>query len=268
MRRRRLDLERLTFSRGLLIALGSLMFGAALGWTQPPAWIIVFVGLVGVLFLLRGLRTLETPSPCGNPRVRLERLKGRAKHLEHELENFDKRREAVRCETFNDKVDGRRETHAEAMRALFWAFGAYFSASYTYEDHCTSHHGRRQRRLLKRLEAVYNALGLDPGGDTDEPLKSGQLHIIAQRSTKQWGEAEADFLSEADFDIELKENPAFGAYFDPIRFLLMRAADDDGAEARARLKKAEEAVRAVKVLLEGMLPGPLTKLKRLSLRLP
>jgi hypothetical protein len=146
------------------------------------------------------------------------------------------------------------------MRALVWAFGAYFSASYAYEDHCTSHHGRRQRKLLKRLEAVYNALGLNPEGDGDEPLRSEQLHIIAQRSTKRWGEAEAHFLSVADFDIELKEKPAFGAYFDPIKILLMKAANEEGAKARVRLRKTEEAVRAVRVLLDDMLSGPLTRL--------
>jgi hypothetical protein len=179
------------------------------------------------------------PDPCGNPKVRLKKIKNSAKHLGHELHHFGNRWPAVTNKDFDGKLpDRRHETHAHAMQALQWAFAYYFSASCTYEYQCSSHHGRRQERLLKQLEKVYNALGLDPGDDTDFTVESGQLHTIGQRSTKRWGEPEADPISEADFGAELSQNPSLDESLEPIRTLMLTAAPE--TDARARLKKAEK----------------------------
>ena len=222
-------------------------FVTYLAWYGAGAIFVIATVVLSIAIYKRreATESLETPHPCGEPRVRLKKLKNSAKHLKWELEHFDNRWPAVENEDFDGELpDGRQETHAEAMQALQWAFAFYFSASWTYENKCQSHHGRRQRRLLKRLEAVYNALGLNPGSNMDAPLNSGQLHIIGERSTKRWGEPEAEPVSEADFGAELIENQELTDCLEPVRRLLLTAAP--GTDAHSRLKEAEKAVNRVK----------------------
>ncbi|HMJ39098.1 MAG TPA: hypothetical protein VK606_06055, partial [Verrucomicrobiae bacterium] len=244
-------------SEALAAACWVVAVAIAAGLFLPLTTFLAVVGVAVGLWIAYIVRLVQSPpkaatksispvpDPCGDPRVRLKKLKSSAKHLGHELEHFDNRWPAVKNKDFDGKLpDRRHETHAEAMQALQWAFAFYFSASRTYEYQCSSHHGRRQERLLKQLEKVYNALGLYPGDDTDFPLKSGWLHTIGERSTKRWGEPEADPISEADFGAELTNNPSLAESLEPVRTLLFRAAP--GTDARARLKKAERAVKRVK----------------------
>jgi hypothetical protein len=239
------------------VALGAAILQAELrAESQSEFWITASVAIAALGLLLLGATVIEhfrhrhdseegTANPCGDPKVRLNRIKGKAKHLEHELAHFHNWWPAVESDGFDGELpDGRPATHAKAMQALLWAFGSYFSASYTYEDHCTGYHGRRQRKLLKRLDAVYNALGLNPDGDTDVPLDSGLLHTIGQQSTKRWEEAEARPMSEADFAAELNGNPSFAGHFALLGKLLMAAGP--GTPALSRLEKTQEAVKHVK----------------------
>jgi hypothetical protein len=105
---RRIDLKRLTFSRGLLIGLGTVLLGAALGWIEPPAVWVGLVGVGGFLMFLLGLRTLEVPDPCGDPEVRLRLLAKSAHQLAHNLAHFSNWWPAVKDESFDGMLpDGR-----------------------------------------------------------------------------------------------------------------------------------------------------------------
>jgi hypothetical protein len=239
---RRLDPKRLTFSRGLLIALGTLLSGTALGWAQPPAWVIVLVGAIGLLLILAGLRTLETPDPCGDPKVRLSRLAQGAKALAHNLAHFDNWWPAVEDEGFNDRLpDGRPTTHAEAMQTLLYGFAQFFSAAYTYQEQC------RRHRPLESVRDAYKALGDDPAGPTDYSLMSSQLHVVGVRSTSGWGTVDARPIQLADFKVDIENDPRFVEDFKALRRLLLAAAP--GTEARARLEAVEESARGVEMAL-------------------
>ena len=235
---RQLDISRLTLSRGLLIAVGTLLCGAALGWAHPPALVIGLVGVAGALLLFRGLRTLETPDPCGDPKVRLSLLAQGAHQLAHNLEHFDNWWEAVRSEDFDGKLpDGRPTTHPFAMQTLLYGFAQFFSAAYTYQEHC------RGRPPLDSVKQVYKALGDNPGGDTDYSLMSNELHAVGRLSTTGWGTAEARPIQFADFKIDIENDPRFVEDFKALRRLLRMAAP--GTEARARLEAVEMSARGV-----------------------
>lgn len=235
---RRLDIERLTLSRGLLIALGTLLLGAALGWITPPAGVIVAVGFVGFGLVLAGLRTLEVPNPCGDPKVRLSRLAQGAKALAHNLAHFDNWWPAIEDDRFDGRLpDGRPTTHAEAVQTLLHNFAEFFSAALTYQEQCRGH------RPLEAVQAVYGALGDDPAGPTDYSLMSSQLHVVGVRSTAEWGSVEARPIQLADFRIEFENDPRFAEDFKALGRLLRAAAP--GTEARTRLEAVEESARGV-----------------------
>jgi hypothetical protein len=234
----RLDLKRLTFSRGLLIAVGTLLSGAALGWARPPVWVILLVGVTGLLLLLAGLRTLETPSSCGDPEERLRRIAQHAHSLAHNLANFENWWPAVEDEGFDGRLsDGRHTTHALAMQTLLFMFGQFFSAAYTFQVQCPKH------GPLECVREVYNALGDNPAGLTDYSLMSSQLHVIGVRSTVGWGTVDARPVQLADFKFDVDNDPRFVEDFKPLRRFLRVAAPD--TEARARLGEVEKSVKRV-----------------------
>jgi hypothetical protein len=249
MRRfRRLDVKRLTFSRGLLIAGGTLLIGAALGWIQPPPLCIVAVGIIGLGMFLAGLRKLETPDPCGDPKVRLSQLIASATELANTLAHFDNWWAAVLAdEDFNDMLpDGRLTTHDWAMDTLLHMFAQFFSAAWTYQANCHKHRDRAE--VIEWVDEVYEALTDDPGGPTDPTLMSPYLHTIAVRCTERWGDAEARPFQLAEFKDKMDDNPRFARDFKPLSKFLLEARPR--TKTRARLKETEQAVERVKERLE------------------
>jgi hypothetical protein len=240
--RRQLDFKRLTVSRGLYIAGGTLLIGAALGWVQPPPLLIVIVALLGVVLLLYGLRQIEAPAPCGNPAERRERIQTHAGHLKRELDNFEIWLPALKDQNFKGKLPGgaQRSTHAKAMQALLYVFAKFFSVVRIYEIQCRA---KPEETLMKRVREVYDALGLGGGGDTDELIDSMELHAIGEGSTKFWGDVEAQPRTELELRAAIKTDPVLDESFEQLR-LLLRAAGP-GTEARLRLQKTADALGRV-----------------------
>jgi hypothetical protein len=185
------------------------------------------------------------PDPCGDPEVRRNRIRDHAKHLNWELEHFDDWWPAIENKSFDGKLPGgaMRTTHAEAMQMLLFVFAKFFSAVRTYEVQCPRQ-ARPRKRLMKRVREVYDALGLNGGGDTDETLNSMQLHDIGERCTKDWGKAEARPFTKAELEAAVKIDPALAESLAPVRRLLLAAGPN--TEARYRLRKTEGAAKRVK----------------------
>ncbi len=236
---RRLDLDRLTVGRGLYIAGGTLLIGAALGWAQPPPLIIAIVALAGVVLFIYGIRQIEAPPPCGNPAERRERIQTHAGHLKRELDNFDIWWHALGNPSFKGKLPGgaQRSTHAKAMQALLFVFAKFFSVVRIYEIQCRA---KPEEPLMKRVREVYDALGLEGGGDTDEVIDSMELHAIGEGSTKHWGDVEAQPRTELELRAAIKTDPVLDESFEQLRLLLRSAGPE--TEARLRLQKTAEAL--------------------------
>jgi hypothetical protein len=239
---RRLDFKRLTVSRGLYIAGGTLLIGAALGWMQPPPFVIAIAALAGLSLLIYGLRQIEAPAPCGNPAERRKRIQIHAGHLKRELDNFAIWWPAIEDPTFKGKLaDGaQRSTHAKAMQALLYVFAKFFSVVRIYEIQCRA---KPEEPLMKRVREVYDALGLGGGGETDELIDSMELHEIGEGSTKFWGDVEAQPRTELELRAAIKTDPVLDESFEQLRLLLRTAAL--GTEARLRLQKTADALGRV-----------------------
>jgi hypothetical protein len=184
------------------------------------------------------------PDSCGDPEVRRNRIRDHAKHLGWELEHFDCWWPAIEDRGFNGKLPGgaMRTTHVEAMQMLLFVFAKFFSAVWTYELQCPRQ-ARPRKRLMKRVREVYDALGLDGGGETDETVDSTKLHDLGERSTKDWGKPEARPFTKAEFEAAVKVDPVLAKSLVPIRRLLFAAGPN--TEARSRLRKTEEAAKRV-----------------------
>jgi hypothetical protein len=188
------------------------------------------------------------PDRCGDPKERLRELRLSAKRLAHDLKNFETWWPAVEDENFDDRIGGRPTTHKEAMQTLLYRFARFFSVAWAYECDCPNHRNRDD--VIEWVVWVYNALGNDPGGPPDYSLMSQQLHVIGERSTTDWGTAQARPIREADFKVEIEENPHFVEVFMQLsRFL--RAAGP-GTKARARLEAVAKSAKHVEEKLTPM----------------
>lgn len=204
----------------------------------------LLLGLGVVLWVM--LHRKQPPSSdsdlCGDPGVRLSRLAQSARQLAHNLAHFDNWWAAVEDEGFDGRLpDGRRTTHAEAMQTLLFMFAQFFSATWTYQDHCRRH--RHRSEVIGWVNEVYRALGDGPGGPTDASIMSNQLHAVGVRSTTGWGTVRARPVQFAEFKVEMIGNPQFIEDLKPLTKLLRTAGP--ATEARTRLEATEGAVRRV-----------------------
>jgi len=188
--------------------------------------------------------SLQTANPCGDLQERRDRIRDHAQHLKWELEHFDIWWEAIGNTNFDGKLgEGpMRTTHTEAMQMLLFVFAKFFSAVWTYEVQCPRQ-ARPRRKLMRRVRKVYDALGLDGGGDTDEVVNSDQLHELGERSTKNWGKAEAKPFSKVELEVAMTNDPDLSESLAPVRRLLLAAGPD--TEARSRLRRTEKAAKRV-----------------------
>jgi hypothetical protein len=219
-------IQQLTFSRGLLIALGTLMVGAALGWADPPPCVIWAVGVAGGLLVLAGLLTVDADH-CD---AHLRRVKPNAAHLAQNLTNFDSFWSAFER---GELLDGTLMSRDEAMAQLLYRFTRFFSAAWVYEDHCRKH--RHHDEVVDWLREVYKSLGEPKRGDSDERVMSEQLHAIGEAGTDAWGTEEVRPKPRGRVEDALKTDA-----FVPLRRLLEKA--DLGTDALARLERTAKAL--------------------------
>jgi hypothetical protein len=219
-------IQRLTFSRGLLIAVGTLLVGAALGWVNPPPCVIGGVGVFGLILVALGLLTLDA-DPCDG---HLRDVKPNAIHLSQNLANFDGFWWAFEKD---ELLDGTHMSCAEAMDQLLFRFTRFFSAAWIYESHCREH--RLHEEVVDRLREVYRALGEPRKGCSDERVMSGQLHAIGEAGMNNWGTSTVGFKSRREVQAAMS-----GDEFDPLRRLLKTAHPD--SDARVRLESTLQAL--------------------------
>jgi hypothetical protein len=194
-------------------------------------WVVWAVGVVGLLFALAGLLTLD-PKPCDG---HLKRVKPNATHLAQNLNNFDSFCWAFENDEF---LDGTFISSAEAMEQLLFRFTRFFSAAWVYEDHCRDHGPHEE--VVDWLREVYKALGEPKKGESDERVTSDQLHAIGEAGTSGWGTDQVRAKSREEMKDVIP-----GDLFSPLKRLLDMAADEN-SDARARLRRTLEALERVR----------------------
>lgn len=142
-------------------------------------------------------------------------------------------------------------SHADAMETLLFMFGQFLSTAWTYQTFCLQHPDRAAVKAL--VDEVYWALGRvgDPQDSTDARIGSDQLHLISERSTREWGTANGRSVPRSDFRTKLEYH---ADAFEPLKEVLYAA--DRETSARRRLDEAARAARAVEEWLTEKGYGP------------
>lgn len=220
-----------------------------LAWYAAGAVFVIATVLLSIVIYKRHdagkSSATATPDPC---RELLILLRGHANQLAWNLEHFWNWWDAVHNPDFKGKLsDGYGPTsHADAMETLLFMFGQFFSTAWTYQSFCLQHPDRAAVKAL--VDEVYWALGRagDPQDLTEARIGSDQLHLIGERSTREWGTVNGRSVPRSDFKAKLEYH---AAAFEPLKEVLY-AADRD-TSARRRLDEAARAARAVEEWLEA-----------------
>jgi hypothetical protein len=249
------------FAKGIVVTLVVTGVGSIFGgWVLGVICFFVAGGLSLVLWTPFGRwlgyhdggakEVPEAPDPC---RELLILLRGHANQLAWSLEHFWNWWDAVHDPDFKGKLpDGYGPTtHADAMETLLFMFGQFFSTAWTYQSFCLQHPDRAAVKAL--VDEVYWALGKagDPQDLTDARIGSDQLHLIGERSTREWGTVNGRSVPRSDFKTKLEYH---AAAFEPLKEVLYAA--DRGTSARRRLDEAADAARAVEQWLTDNGYGP------------
>lgn len=242
------------FAKGTVVTFAltgvGFIFG---GWVLGVICLFVAVVLSLVLWTPLGEylgfhsdETRDAPAldPC---RDLLILLRGHASQLAWNLEHFWNWSSAIKDPNFKGKLpDGYGPTtHADAMETLLFMFGQFFSTAWTYQTFCLQHPDRAAVKAL--VDEVYWALGKagDPQDLADARIGSDQLHLIGERSTREWGTVNGRSAPRSAFRATLEYH---ADAFEPLKEVLYAAARD--ASAQRRLDEAGKAARRVEEWLK------------------
>jgi len=206
-----------------------------------------------IVLCIRWRHTRPSPEPgtnedlCGNPKVRRDRIRACAKHLEHEFKNFENWWWALEDKNFDEVLPGKGRmhmTHARVVATLQFIFARFFSAVRTYEVQCPCY-ALRRKRIMKRVIGVYDALYTHPNGEAGGSLNFSQLYPIGEFSTNDWGDAKAKpFTTVEELEAAKENDPRLAKALEPLENFFLAAGPN--TPERSRIKRTEKALRRVR----------------------